>query len=403
MSDTYASAEPTVDFDGFSDEERAQLNQMRSSSDDTPASEPEPAADPPAPAPAPAPDEPPAPATDDDDDDDDAGETPPVVDPNAPPADPNAADKRRNPRVSLHKFRRVEEKATKLAAELAEANTKQTRLDERLRLLSEALIAPQAPPAAAAPPVDEDPEPDAEADIFAHNQWLARQNKKLASAIEDIRRGGERERAQADVASVYMTDAEQFRAKEPSFVAAYQFLIQGRAAELAMLNFGVDVGEEGASLTPTQIQQIKREIAGEERSLVVEAIKNKISPAQRIYSLARARGFRPSAAQAPAAPAGAAPAPAPVAAGIGQPAAPAPAGGAPASATVAPAGGSVVADEIARIKAGQDASLSLSNGGGQPASPLTAKKLADMGEEEFAELYAKFNDKDIRAIMERGG
>src|SRR6185436_13256480 len=148
--------------------------------------------------------------------------------------------------------------------------------------------------------------------------------------------------------------------------------MQSRMIELAMYYFGKDLTAPDAQpLTGPELQRIKRTVSGEERQLATEALQSGKSPAERVYQLARARGYRPAAAAAPAPTNGAA------RPGNGAAPAAAPNGKAPAtpgSLATAPAAPSVT-EEIARIKNGQDAALSLSGGGSSPQSPMTAERL----------------------------
>lgn len=377
-----AATEPTVEDDGFSPEERSQFESMR---DSGPGPAPEaPAADPalsPAVDPAVAPAAPPAgaaePSGDDDggEDDDEPAAAAPV--PGAV-VDPNAAKPPR--RVAYGKFARVERRAKAAEAETTKLREQQARLDERLKIINEAMQTPAQQPQQ--PVAEEDPEPDPETDIFGHNKWLRRQMQRQGETLQQLQEGRTAETENTELTQAYTTDAEQFAVREPNFIPAYQHLMQSRMVELAMYYFGKDLTAADATpLTGPQLQRIKQTVASEERQLATEAIKQGLSPAQRVYQLARARGYRPAAAAAPAPTNGAA------RPGNGA-APPAPNGKAPAapgSLAVAPAAPAApsITDEIARIKNGQEASLSLSGGGSAPQSPMTAERLANMPQEEY--------------------
>ncbi len=356
-----ALKEPSVEDDGFTPEERQQFEQMR---------EPE------APPPEPAPETPPPeavaqpavvdPSPSDDDDDEPAAAAP----------QPGAAPAQQQPRrVNYQKFARLEQRYKDLQKQFNEREQTNTRLDERLRLLNEALATPQQTPQ------EEDPEPDPEKDIFGHNAWLKRQFTKQQQALEEIRSGRQSETEETQIARTYEDDARIFASREPNFVPAYQHLMNSRLAELAMYYFGKDVTEEGVQLSAQEVQRIKQTAAQEERQLVQEALQQGQSPAQRVFQLARARGFRPQAA-APAAQA-------------------APGNGAvqPAKPNGAAAQPSVT-DEIAKIKQGQAAALTLSGGGGVPSNPMTAEKLANMSQEEFNRLMDTLEPDEWRTLME---
>lgn len=440
MSDTHGAAAPAENEYGLSPEEQAAFADMRSqpapqgdagyTPEPTPADNTPPASTGAAPAAGAAPQDPPKPAAS-------AGTAPaPAAGAAAPPAaggpaggavdadDDDESDTGLNAdgtpkpppkRVSYNKFKRLEDEKTKTAAELKaaqEANAKltetQARLDERLKLINEALTTTPAQQATQ----DDDPEPDKEKDIFAHNDWLARQLAKTQTQIKELT-GNLQETArvsQADqeLASSYVADAQRLASTDPNFLPAYNYLMQVRIAQLANYHFGIDMTDENApELTAKQVSMIKSEIAREEKQLVSKAIASGKSPAGAVYAMAKMTGFRPAApGAAPAA--GAAPAPNGAAPPTGAAStaaaavAAAPAAGKPAAPVnggAAPGAAPTVADEIRKIQQGQDAVLSLSAGGGAPAPTLDARKLADMPEEEFGKLLDQMSRGDLRRIM----
>lgn len=314
----------------------------------------------------------------------------PAGDEDDEPDAPAAADgERPTKRVGWTKFKRLQDEAAATKAELATERAAkekmaetQARLDERLRLINEALT----PPAAA--PVDEDQEPDPEQDIFAHNAWLKRQllqtRETLNERIGTIETTRQAETAETQLASTYMDDAQRFAASEPNFGPAYSYLMQVRTAQLANYHFGKDLTDPATpALTQQEINKIKSEVAREEKALVGNAIKAGKSPAQAVYAMARMTGFRPPAAT---------PAPTNGAAASGNGAKPPATNGAAASVPT-------VRSEIDRIKSAQDASLSLSGGGGSPAPVLDARKLADMPQDQFNELLENMSRGDLMRIM----
>jgi len=367
MADTAQALNPAdtageVD-DGFTSEERTAFEQMReSTSDPAPAPTPEPT---PEPTPAPAPAAADAAAADDDDEDEPAAAAPEAGKPAADGTTPPVVPKRR---VSARKYERAEEARQKAENELNETRQNQARLDERLRILNEALT---ATPAAAPDPAEEDPEPDADQDIFAWVNWKKRDDARFRAEIAERQASQQTRTEEQDLSAAYIDDARSVAAADPTFVPAYQFLMANRTYELAQYFFQKDLSENGATLTDAEIGKIRQTIAAEERELVSGAIKNKRSPAKAVLALAKARGFRPQApAAAPAAdakPNGAAAA------------APAAVPGALNATGEAPR----VQDEIARIREGSEAARSLSTGGGAPPNPLTPEKLANMSDDEF--------------------
>lgn len=361
-----AGHEPSeqVDDSGLSAEEQAQFAEMEKATPDPDAgSEPPPEVAPSAEETAVAAGAAAAAVTGEDDDEDD--------DTSAAGTQPAAGEKPPKRRVSARKYERAE--AARLAAEekAHSLELNQTKLAERLNILTAAL---QPAAEKAKTPEEEDPEPDAEKDIFAHNAWLTRKLTTLSDRLQKSELGAQAQSEEQTIATTYVDDARSFAAQEPNFPAAYNFLMENRTVELAQYYFGLDLTDPKCpQLTNEQVAQIKSSISAEERTLVTNAIKGNRSPAASVFAMARARGFRPpAAALAPAAAAAAAAAPKvpPVA---------------PGSLAEPPAAGGV-GEEIERIKAGSEAARSLSSGGGAPPSPLTPEKLAAMDDADFGAL-----------------
>jgi len=135
--------------------------------------------------------------------------------------------------------------------------------------------------------------------------------------------------------------------KQADFGEAYQFLLQGRDAELQA--YGVADPAERVRL-----------ISEEERGLVQRAIKDGVSPSERVYNLAKARGYAKKE-----------PKPEP----------------------------EKTTEQIDTIARGQAAAKTLSSAGGSPAEVLNAEALANMSEEEFEAWMAKTPRAQQRAIM----
>lgn len=322
-----------------------------------------------------------SPVQSEDDADDDADPAP-LADGTKPPK-----------RVSFNKFKRAEDDAKAAAAELknereknAKAAENQARLDERLRLINEALTTQPAVP------VDEDPEPDPEADIFGHNAWLKRQLLKTQTSLSEFREQVEtgQQASQADqrLSSTYMDDAARFAQTEPNFGPAYVYLMNVRVAQIASQKpYYRDLSDPNvAPLTASELSEIKTSIANEEKGIVSAALKAGKSPAQAVFLMARATGYRP----APPAPTNGALPPAPTSTA---PPVPAPPNGAAKPSVTAVIDG---------IKKGQDAALSLSHGGGTPAPVLNMEKLASMPQDEFAELLNNMTPEGLRRAMGGG-
>lgn len=389
--------------DGLTPEERTQFSDMQRETSAPPAPD-APVSDAPVDGatPAAADGAQPAAVADDDDDGDE-----PATGGAAPAA---GADGRKPRRVSFSKYDRetkeLQARLAKAEGTVAEQNAMQARLDERLRIINEALTTPASAaaddPAKKVPPLpkaEDDPEPDMEADIFAWAQWSKRDNARLRQDFTQGQQVQQQERQtqkqEQETNDTYMQDAESFAGTEPNFIPAYQFLMASRVAELAVHYFGKDLSVDGQKLTRPEYNKISQTVVSEERQIVQGALKSGRSPAAQLFAIAKSRGFRPPAAVA--APAGEAGKPNGAAATNG---AAKPANGAAAApgalGTEKPAS---VVDEIARVRNGQDAALSLSGGGGAPPATIDAAKLANMSQDEFEEMVETMSPAALKKMM----
>lgn len=366
-----AGAEPTFEDLGLSPEELAAFNDMKAPSGDKP---PAPYAPPAAakPAPAAAAEQPGEGEGEDDDDETDEadhGET---------DADGQPKPKHTR-RVALGKHQRIvgkkDEELKALRERVEQQAIREAKINERLAIINEALTTPAGQQQQA----DPDPEPNPD-DIFEHNAWLKRQLQRTNERIEQMATG-QQERDQAanqanQIRSFYLQDVQEVVRKEPAFIQAYNFLMNSRDAELEA--FGI--------ADPNRRKHI---IVSEEQELIRNAIQMRAqgiqaSAAETILRLAKLRGFTPQAAGANAAAA----APGAVAT---QPAAN---GKAPAQPSTPS-----VTEEVERLRKAQNASRSLSDGGGGMAKTLDTASLLTLPDEEFADLVAKLPRERLKELM----
>jgi hypothetical protein len=137
----------------------------------------------------------------------------------------------------------------------------------------------------------------------------------------------EEQRKQTEFIENYRSQADVFRSKTPDFDKAYQFVMQSRVSELKAIGY-----------PDLKVREI---MANEERMIVEDAFNDEANPAERIYSLAKARGYAKEESEAE--------------------------------------------KQIKTVQEGVKSSKTLSKGGGTSGG-LTAQALADMSEEEFAKL-----------------
>lgn len=278
-------------------------------------------------------------------------------------------------RVSFHKFQRLEQRYKDAEAALAKKTEESARIDERLKIINEALTTPAVDPAAAA--VDEDPEPDPENNIFEHNKWLKRQLGRERTERETFQNSIREQNEEAQIANTYRQRANQFAKTEPHFGAAYHFLLTLRGNQL----------RAGGWDDETKIAQ---QIVKEEKGLVRKALQEDKNPAERLFEMAKAAGFAPKAA--PVAPAPAVPAVPGTPLGEAPPAARA---AVPAVAPKIPS----VSEQVALAAQGAAAATSLSNAGGAAMEQLTQAKLLAMPEEEFDAVVASLPKAKLRELF----
>lgn len=319
----------------------------------------------------------------------------PQADPNAPQADPKAAaaddddddsdptDGGKHPqRVNYQKFARAREKARTAETELQKEREARQRLDERYKMIVEALqtgAAPQQQPGAAAQPKADElgPMPDPKEDIFAFAEWQAKKIAQLETGINETRTSIQTRQADNDLNTHYRRDIDTFSSTTKDFPQAYEFMMATRAVELAATNFGVDL-TAGEKLSPEQVGALEKQILFEERQLLQMAFENKQSPAKQLYIMAKARGYRPAAAAQPDAKTPANGAAKPNGNGSGKP---------------------TVSDAVRAAKNGVATNATLSAGGGAPETQLTADQVANMSNEEFAHFMETSSDDQKRAVF----
>lgn len=288
-------------------------------------------------------------------------------------ATPDGKGKRRM--VDSRALKEARKRAQALETKLQEEQTARAKdnearavVNERLRLLTEAVqTAPAADAAAAAEPEVPDPEKD----IFGFVAHLRKNVEELTGKIGQMTEQTVEERQQAATIRNYFQDSATFTQQNPDFRDAYNHLFGLRKRQLEIQGY-----------TPEQVNKF---IFDEEMNHVQRSVAANRSPSAGLYELAKLAGYAPkppaptpgdAAALAAAAAAGNGAAPANGHAAA--PAAPAPAAPAPAPASVS--------DEVDRIRAGQAASRSLSQGAGGGGDELSIEALANMPMAEFEKL-----------------
>ena len=272
-----------------------------------------------------------------------------------PDGDEGDADQNKGKFVRHGAFHQERERRKAVERELNDLREKHARADERLRLFTEATQ--QRPAPAPQAPVEPETPPDPNEDIFGYAKYLEKQIQDIRTGqtqmteAQKAERTAQAEQAQrGEVLNSYRGDVQRVMAAQPEFAPAYEYLFQGRIAELKV--YGM-----------SEADAVKA-VRDDEFGLVQAAIAAGQSPAERILQLAKVRGFTPKPAE-PAAPTTPAETP---------------------------------AEKAARVSRGQAASKSLSAAGGAPAGELTLEMLANMSEAEFEKVSAQ-NPARARALM----
>jgi hypothetical protein len=235
-------------------------------------------------------------------------------------------EKKLVPLDALHEERaRRKELQEKLEAVERQRAADMAKLDERLRVL-----AGNQQQQADTPSVDQDP-------VGA----IKHQGAELAELRARLQQADE----QAQLVTVYQSQASEFASKAPDFFDAYEHLKRVRHAEMA-----------AAGVPPHMIGRVFQDT---ELRLAADALRQGVNPAERLYGIAKALGYAPKAAEQPTSSA------------TPSPAAAAAAGPAPQKA-------------LETIAAGQAAAASLAAAGGSAPPTLTLDSLLAMDEDEFA-------------------
>jgi hypothetical protein len=194
----------------------------------------------------------------------------------------------------------------------------------------------QAPPEAAAPTLEND--------IFGvmkhTTESVAEIQRRLRAEDEQKRAEGERNH----LVTAYRMDAARFEAKTPDFKAAYNHLLNSRAAELQAMGYDDPM-------------QLHTALTSDEMAIAQMALANNKSAAETIYQLAQQRGYRKAGP------------------------------------------GKATADKLDSIARGQNANKSLSSTGGNSGdAEMTGELLLKMPMDEF-EAWCTKNPAKAKRLM----
>jgi hypothetical protein len=255
------------------------------------------------------------------------------------------------PHAALHEAR---EKLKTAEARASEAERKERLLEERTNLILQRFAPPPAPAAtpAQAPPAI----PSFEEDPAGHILGQVRQQGailgELVQAVTGQARQSEASQGVQQMTARAAAMEREFAKANPDYDAASNYLFELRRQQL--ITGGWD--------NPAEIDRM---LASEAYGLAKRAMEQGVDPAERVYNLAKISGYKP-AENGSAAPNGSTP----------------------------PAGEA----QLRTIAAGQQQARSVGAMPGAGPSPLTAARLLELSDEEFADMQKK-NPKAMRDLM----
>lgn len=176
-------------------------------------------------------------------------------------------------------------KRKELKEALDATNRKAQEMEQIVSQLKESMTRP------APAPEPKEVVPDADEDPLAYQQYkinkLERSLEEHNAYLRQQHDMQQRNSQQQAFMNTYRASAQEFAAKTPEFSEAYKFLLGARMAE-----------HKAAGYSDQEAQSL---LVEEEMSIVAKAYADKVNPAERIYNVAKNRGY--SAANSKAAPA----------------------------------------------------------------------------------------------------
>jgi len=129
-------------------------------------------------------------------------------------------------RVTYNRYRQAQERIAQLEAENRARAEREVVLDERLRLINEALQEDQTQV------VDDDPMPDKMQDAYAYMEWTDRQRQRDRAEFENYRNQQNEAQQQRQLAAICANDVQNFSQRQPLYPMAYRYLMGHRFREL---------------------------------------------------------------------------------------------------------------------------------------------------------------------------
>jgi hypothetical protein len=254
-------------------------------------------------------------------------------------------DTPKNDHVPLATFLEEKKARKELAGKLTDYEKQIAEFKGKFAIIDRLKFAGEAEPAAPAGP------PNPEEDIFGAVKHVGETLAQMQKRIDDAEKAkADSEKAateQKTFVDKYRKACDDFEADTPDFKAAYNFILNSRAAELKAIGYD----------TPEALHQA---LIADEFAIAQMAFEKGKSPAEMLYNLANQRGYKKE---------------------------------------VADPNKGKAAEKLETIERGQAANKSLSNAGGSSGDPeMTAEALIAMPADEF-EAWTNKNPAKARRLF----
>ncbi len=166
--------------------------------------------------------------------------------------------------------------------EALEANTRKTsEMEQTLAQLKQSMLSQQQAPQQQVPAQQQESVPDPEEDPLGYQQYQIKQlEKTIVSHNKYLTQKHEHEQRSAQESAfnqAYANAAREFTTKTKDFMDAYKYITEARIEEHVAAGFS----REKANLF----------LMDDEKMIVAQAFQDNVNPAERIYNLAKARGY----------------------------------------------------------------------------------------------------------------
>lgn len=174
--------------------------------------------------------------------------------------------------------------------EAFEAHAKKTaEMEAMLARMQQTMQQQQAQAQQSRAPEAKEIVPDAEEDPIGYQQYkiqkLEESLNQQSQYLKQQQEYSQRTAQENAFKNAYMNSAQQFSKSAPDFTQAYKYLTDARTKEHIAAGFSSDEAE--------------RLLVEEETAIVAKAFKDGVNPAERMYNLAKNRGYTGKATSAP--------------------------------------------------------------------------------------------------------